>query len=168
MNKNIDPFPDTLTRSNTLGTPYVLTDKQEEWLRRWYPVENNAVLAQLMGVSCSTFIRMAKKRGIKKDMETYSKRMSEIQKRIVESERRRDRWGLPRRTTYHLREKKLTKKEIHRRWKAKKWGYIIIDARSEEGFQRHHTIYYDEHTRRNKKFEIYCIKAGFEIRYKDC
>ena len=160
----IDPFPGTLTRSTTLGTPYVLTDEQEAWLRRWYPVENNAVLAHMMGTSCQTFIRIAKKRGLKKHMEAYSKRMSEIQLKIVESERRRDRWGLPRRTTYHLPWKAYTKKEIRRRWNAKrKWGYIPGDKVEER-----YVIFYDENTRRNKKFETYCIKAGFEIKEKDC
>lgn len=164
----IDPFPGTLSRSTTLGTSYVLTDEQEAWLVKWYPIETNAILAQMMGVCCSTFIRMAKKHGLRKDMDAFRQRSRQIQLKIVESERRRDRWGLPRRTTYHIRAKKLTQKEITRRWKAKKWGYIIADARSEEGWRQRYIIYYDEHTRRNKKFEIYCIRAGFEIRKKDC
>lgn len=160
----IEPFPGKLTRSTQWGTPYVLTTEQETWLSKWYPIESNAVLAQMMGTSYQTLIRMAQKRGLKKDMDAFRQRSKEIQLKIVESERRRDRWGLPRRTTYHLRNKILTKKEIKRRWKAKQKGYIVMDARTEEGWRQRYTIYYDGDTQRNRKFETFCKKAGFEIK----
>ena len=165
---DIDPFPGTLMRDTVLGTPYLLTEEQEAWLCKWYPIESNAVIAKMMGTATLTIIRMAQRRGIKKDMEAFRQRSREIQLKIVESERRRDRWGLPRRTTYHLRNKLLTPKEIKRRWKAKQRGYIVADARSEEGWRQRYTIWYDEKTRRNKNFETYCKRAGFEIQKKDC
>ncbi len=164
----IDPFPGQMRRCAAWGTPYILTPEQEAWLRKWYPIEKNDVLALMMGVChYSTIIRLAHKLGLKKDRAAYAKRMSEVQLKLVESERRRGRWGLPRRTTYHLPTRILTKAEIRRRWNAKLRGYIIADARSEEGWWQRHTIYYDENTNRNKKFEIFCKKAGFEIKKKD-
>lgn len=163
----IDPFPGTLERSSSWGTPYVPTEEQAAWLCKWYPVCNNDVIAKMMGIGCSTVIRFAKRMGIVKDKGALSRRYSEIQKKIIESERRRDRWGLPRRTTYHLPHNNLTKREIIRRWKAKKkLGYIVVDARTEE-WNKRKVIYYDGNTSRSKKFEKYCRKAGFHIKEWD-
>lgn len=156
----IEPFPGKLTRSTQWGTPYVLTTEQEVWLRKYYPIEANATITKFLGIRLGTLKTLAKRHGITKDKEALSKILSENQKRLVESERRRERWGLPRKTTYHLPAKKYTKRELIRRWKAKKiWGYIPGDYVEER-----HVIFYDSQTKRNKKFETYCKKAGFEIK----
>lgn len=114
----------------------------------------------MLGIGLSTLKTLAHRLGLTKDKEELSKRLSEGQKRLVESERRRGRWGLPRKTTYHLPTKKYTNRELIRRWKAKMtWGYIPGDYVWER-----YILYYDSQTRRNKKFETYCKKAGFEIK----
>lgn len=162
----IDPFPGILSRSNSLGTPYVLTDDQAGWLRRFFPVESTEEIARMMGMHRSSVTRIARRLGIAKDREAYLRRLRDIQLRIVESERRRERWGLPRRTGYHLPTRAYTKKEISRRWNAKrKWGYIPGDKVEER-----YVIFYDGNTRRNKSFEHYCEKNGFTIKElkRDC
>lgn len=156
----IEPFPDTLLKSKALGTPYVLTEAQAEWLRRYYPDTSTHTLAALMGCSFQSVLRIAKRYGIAKDRQALRKCLSDIQHGIIRSERLRDKWCLPRRTTYYLPCKIYTKREIKRRWKAKKeWGYIPGDYITERFI-----LFYDKQTNRNKKFEANSIKAGFEIK----
>lgn len=156
----IEPFPDTLSKSKAIGTPYVLTEAQAEWLRTYYPNNPSKALSMLMGCSRRTTNNLAKRYGIFKDRVAYPKRLSDIQKKLVESERRRERWGLPRQTNLHLPSKIYTGRELMRRCNSKKkWGYIPGDYITERFI-----LFYDRHTNRNKKFEANSIKAGFEIK----
>lgn len=156
----IKPFPGKLTKSKALGTPYVLNESQIVWLRTYYPDTSTHPLAALMGCSYQCVVRIAKRHGIAKDRQALRKRLSDIQYKIVRSERLRDKWCLPRKTAYHLPCKIYTKREIRRRWKAiTKWGYIPSDYITERFI-----LFYDENTRRSKKFETYSKKAGFEIK----
>ena len=149
-----------MTKSKVLGTPYVLNESQAEWLRTYYPYKSTQPLASMMGCMYATVDRIAKRLGIAKDRQALCKRLSDIRHKIVRSERLRDKWCLPRKTTFHLPSRIYTKREIRRRWNAKqKWGYIPGDYVTERFI-----LFYDENTRRNKVFETYCRKAGFEIR----
>lgn len=160
----IDPFPGTLTKAKSLGTPYALTDEQRAWLAKWFPVVADKELAKAIGCAYMSVRRMAKKLGIAKDREVMRERFRETSKEIVESERRRDRWRLPRRTNFHLPFKKYTASQIARRRNAvHKYNYVLADDCSDEGGHRY-VIYYDENTQRDERFEYNSRRAGFEIK----
>ena len=58
--------------------------------------------------------------------------------------------------------KKYTANQTRRRLKAKKLGYILHPDKSDEGGHRY-TLYYDESTMRDEKFERASWRAGFQI-----
>ena len=61
------PFPGKLERRDDLnGGPYVMTDEQLAWFRKWFPVTENARVAAAMGVGQSFVHRIARKEGLKK------------------------------------------------------------------------------------------------------
>ena len=76
----IDPFPGTLTLqfvdrpfTTKLGKAgcqrvqaWVLTDEQKEWLRKWFPEEENSRLMAASGMSHSTLHRFARQFGLTK------------------------------------------------------------------------------------------------------
>ena len=160
----IDPFPGTLTRARTHGTPYTLTDEQRAWLEKYFPICGDKDIAKAMGCAFMSVRRMAKKLGIAKDRGVMRERFRETAKGIIESERRRDRWGLPRRTNYYLPCKKYTASQIRRRYVAvHKYNYILADDCSDEGGSRY-CIYFDENTSRNERFEYNSRRAGFDIK----
>lgn len=160
---NTPSFPGFLAKSGSLGTPYLLTDEQLDWFRQYRPTTSDHTIARLMGVSYQTVRRMAARLGIAKDRASLGARLRQIQLDIVQSERRRMKWGLQRRTTYHLPSVPYTRAQVIKRWRAhSQFGYILSDDCSDEGGSRY-VIYYDEHTRRNKVFERYAIKNGFSI-----
>ena len=162
--KHIDPFPGTLTRDHSIkGWAFVLTDEQQAWLRMYFPCRPDKPLSKMMGCSYMSLRRIASKLGIKKDREVLRERYSAEMKSLVARERRKDRWGLPRSTNYKLCHKPYTEKEIRRRHNAvSKWGYVLADDCS-EGSGNRYVIYYDQDTKRNKKFETYSKKNGFRI-----
>lgn len=59
--------------------------------------------------------------------------------------------------------KKYTSNQTRRRLKAKKLGYILHPDKSDEGGHRY-TLYYDESTMRDEKFEHASWRAGFEVK----
>lgn len=159
----IGPFPGTLQRAKTLGTPYTLTDEQRAWLEKYFPICGDKDLAKAMGCAYMSVRRIAHKLGLAKDRDAMMLRFSAIQKSIIESERRKERWCLERKTNIYIPRKKYTSQQIRRRWQAvKKFGYILADDYSEEGGHRY-VIYYNENTKRNKMFEKYSIKHGFRF-----
>ena len=161
---DIDPFPGELRKEKKLGTPYMLTDEQAEWLRRYFPVTADRIIQQMIGCSYMTVRRLAQRLGISKDRNAIHERYSQKMKEVVKSERRRDHWGLPRRTCLRLPFKKYTATEIRRRYKAvHKYNYILADDCSDEGGHRY-CIYYDENTTRNERFEYNSRSAGFKIK----
>ena len=48
------------------GGPYVLTEEQEAWFRRWFPTIENSRLARSMGISQNTLHVFARRFGLKK------------------------------------------------------------------------------------------------------
>lgn len=145
---DIDPFPSKLRREKKPGPPYALTDEQADWLRRYFPVIADRILCKMMGCSYLTLRRMAQRLGITKDRNAIRERYSQIMKEVIKSERRRDHWGLPRRTSLYLPYKKYTASQIKRRYVAvHKFNYILADDCSDEGGHRsahgngHHTAY---------------------------
>lgn len=61
VNKNLPPFPGTLTRRPDGYKQIVLTTEQEEWLKRWYPVTENPGLMKASGMTHATLHRYARK-----------------------------------------------------------------------------------------------------------
>ncbi len=168
MNQETDPFPGIIQRSKQHATPYILTDEQKEWLRRWFPVTPDHTLAKMMGVAYMTVRRMASKLGLSKDKAAYSERAKRAIRQIAESERRRARLCLPRRTRWNLPSKPYTPAQIRRRYHAiRKYGYVLAADCSEEGGHRF-VIYWDKDTRRSKTFEEYSEIQGFRFKeWKD-
>lgn len=159
----IEPFPGKLTKSKALGTPYVLNESQIHWLAEWFPVTEDRTLMKMMGCSYMSVRRLAEKHGIKKDRVAMRERFSQTMKNIIESERRRDRWGLPRNTSLMLAHKPYSSSQTAVRHRAIKQGYVLATDCSYEGGHRY-VIYYDENTKRNAKFEKTYRKHGFEIK----
>ena len=58
--------------------------------------------------------------------------------------------------------RRYTANQIGRRRKAVKLGYILHPDKSDEGGHRY-TLYYDESTQRDDKFERASWRAGFQI-----
>lgn len=58
---------------------------------------------------------------------------------------------------------RYTTSQISRRRKAVRLGYILHPDKSDEGGHRY-TLYYDESTQRDEKFERASWRAGFEVR----
>lgn len=159
----IDPFPGTLTRAKVLGTPFILTDEQKAWFERYFPVQSDKDIAKAMGCAYMSVRRMAKKMGLVKDKAAMGRRYSEIQKGVLENERRRERWGLDRRTNIYIPHKKYDHEQLRRRCVAvKRYGYILADDYTDEGGHRY-MIYFDQNTRRNKMFERYSKEHGFNF-----
>lgn len=99
--KRIDPFPEPLTmqlverpfitKTGAQGTQHVfawvLTPQQEDWMRRWFPEVENAVIMDATGMSFSTLHRFARQlhltksaagmRGIKKRQAAHIKKVCE-------------------------------------------------------------------------------------------
>lgn len=67
----VDPFPGVMTKQkvNKYGRAWVLTEEQEAWLRRWFPVVENPVLMAVSGMSHSTLHRFARSLGLTKSEE---------------------------------------------------------------------------------------------------
>lgn len=159
----MENFPGILTKSQTLGTPYILTDDQKAWLERYFPIQSDKDIAKAMGCAYMSVRRRAKKMGLVKDRVVMGQRYSKAQKDILESERKRVRWCLERRTKIYIPNKKYDHEQLRRRWYAvKKFGYILADDYSDDGGHRY-VIYYDQTTRRNKMFEKYSKKHGFKF-----
>lgn len=156
----MEKFPGKLTRSKTLGTPFTLSAEQAEWLRSNYPRESTIEIGKEMGCHRQTVVRLAHDLGLEKNRSLLSRRYSTQQKKIYDSERRRMRWGLPRRTTMKLKEKPYTRLQVQKRWKALTIGYVV-DADC-DGDNRY-KIYFNEKTKRSKFFERCAVRAGFTI-----
>lgn len=97
----IEPFPGELTlqwvdRPFTTKTgregsqhvkAYVLTEEQKEWMRRWFPEEENSRLMKMSGMSHSTLHRFARELGLTKsdtDIRRIKKRQARHIKRLCE------------------------------------------------------------------------------------
>lgn len=97
----IEPFPGELTlhgfdRPFTTKTgregcqhvkAYVLTDEQKEWMRRWFPEEENSRLMKMSGMSHSILHRFARELGLAKSdtgIRRIKKRQAAHIKRLCE------------------------------------------------------------------------------------
>ena len=158
----IAPFPSTIKRGGDNGTTIMLSREQEAWLRKYYPTELTQQLAFIMGIHRTTLARFANKLRLTKAPAYFQQKkakLGEMAKKLIHSERLRQKWCLPRQTKYNLPQKPFTRQEIMRRRRATERGYIVGDVASADRF----AIFFDEHTRRMATFERNCIKAGFKI-----
>lgn len=84
----IEPFPGKLgKRRKTHAMAYVLTQEQEAWLRKWFPLVENSRLSEASGMSHSTLHRFAREmhltkserglHGIKRRQAQHIKRLCE-------------------------------------------------------------------------------------------
>lgn len=62
-----------VVKNNVYCYAYVLTDEQDAWLRKWFPITPNEELVKAMGIGMSSFRRMIVRMGLKKDT-TYIKK----------------------------------------------------------------------------------------------
>ena len=77
-------------------------------------------------------------------------------------ERRRDIYGLERKTNLRLPMNKYTKRQVSHRYNALKRGYyVMLDC--SEGSGERYNIYYNEDTKRSQYFEQNLIKDGFKV-----
>ena len=158
------PLP--LVRGGSNGTTIMLTPEQEKWLRLYYPTELTTELAAMMGIHKVSLVRMARHRGLAKALTYYQHKnelLSQQAKEKIAAERRREHFGLPRHTHYHLPLRPFTQKEITRRNRALERGYILSPDLSESGGKRY-CIYYDDSTSRRLRFEANCKQVGFQIK----
>jgi len=158
----IPPFPSHIAYGGSNGTAIILSAEQVEWLRACYPTELNTVLASMMGIHRCTLARLVRRLGLTKASDYFTKKkktMSEKTKEIINSERRREYFGLSRHTKYHLPQKPYTKKELRRREKARLRGYLL----SPDLMKDRYTIFYSSETVRRPKFEANSRAEGFKI-----
>ena len=91
------------------------------------------------------------------------KRQGEKRKETIASERRRAKWGLPRKTNLScIVQVPYRRSQVCRRYNAQKYGYILASDCS-EGSGSRFTIYFDDNTQRSQQFERNCIKDGFKF-----
>ena len=67
---------------------FVLTQEQEAWLRKWYPIRENSLLMSSSGMSHSTLHRLARQLGLKKSkrgLEGIKKRQAAHIKEVCEA-----------------------------------------------------------------------------------
>lgn len=95
--------------------------------------------------------------------ERWKQQVGQRTKSRGETKRFRLRMGLPVSDNIKASLQPYTKTESARRYRALQLGYVLADDYSEQGGYRY-TIFYDEDTPRNKRFEENSIKAGFSIR----
>lgn len=179
----IEPFPGVLTKE-FVKRPYitrignngcqrvrawVLTDEQKEWLCRYYPEVENARLTKVSGIKASSLHRFARILGLKKSEKGMrcikrkaSAQRSELRKEMIRKERRRELFGLERKTKINLPIKPYTRSQSQHRYNALKRGYFVMQDCS-EGSGYRFIIYYDENTVRSLLFERNLQADGFKI-----
>lgn len=72
---SVPPFPGGKIPRQT-KRPYhevVLTAEQEEWLRKYFPTNRGDILRNMMGLNLTTFYRILRTLGIKKDQRTRAR-----------------------------------------------------------------------------------------------
>ena len=207
----------------------VLTDEQEKWLTKWFPITEGRRIAATMNISISKLYNFVRKLGLKKsnagmkaikrrqtkamvkannkngcydrkrghkpseatlegarrrwreyraglrehpfqtikreDPERYHALMikrSQNRRELIEKDKRRVVYGLPRKTKIRFAMKPYTRSQESHRYSALKRGYLL-DEDCSEGQPGRYTIYYDDETERNEEFERNCIADGFTI-----
>lgn len=81
------PFPGIATRATCSGQPFVLTDEQIEWLKKWFPTVENKRLSKASGMCEGVIHRLARKFGLKKSekgLHQIMMRQSKVCKRTCE------------------------------------------------------------------------------------
>lgn len=69
---SVAAFPKPLRRVGK-GGRITLTDEQAAWLRRYFPTNRTDILRDMMGVSLSTFYRLARQLGVEKTAATRAR-----------------------------------------------------------------------------------------------
>lgn len=90
------------------------------------------------------------------------KKLSKLRSEVIESERLREKWGLPRKTKLNIVQLPYRRSQIQRRYNAVRRGYILASDCS-EGSGYRYIIYYDDKTVRSEQFERNCIRDGFRF-----
>lgn len=99
-------FPGKVKKTNKeVVTEPELTDKQVEWLRKYYPTASVKELLSAMNVSLPALYKIRDKYGLKKDPEHIRKQKLEANKRMLESIRENGRISSPRPGSVHVRTK---------------------------------------------------------------
>jgi hypothetical protein len=99
-----------------------------------------------------------------KNPRLYRKKMDErsrIRKELIGKERWRSSIGLEQTTRMNLPQFNYTRKEVNRRFLAKRRGYILGDY--SERYGERFTLYFDKDTNRTELFEKNCMADGFKI-----
>lgn len=92
----------------------------------------------------------------------YIKKKTEQWKEIRDTDKRKRAYGLDPTTRFHIPTYVFDWRQKNYRYYARKRGYIMGDMHEEKG--ERYTFYYTPETRRGKRFEENCNKAGFTIR----
>lgn len=96
----------------------------------------------------------------------YENRMrqrGEQRKKLIEAEKRRIVYGLPRKTRLRMIVlKPYTRSQCDHRWNALKRGYWVYEDCGEQSGERYN-IYFDKDTRRSALFEANLRKDGFNV-----
>ena len=99
-----------------------------------------------------------------KNPRLYRKKMDErsrTRKELIGKDKWRVSVGLEQTTRINLPQFNYTKKEISRRFLAKRRGYILGDY--SERYGERFTLYFDKDTKRTELFEKNCMADGFKI-----
>lgn len=99
-----------------------------------------------------------------KNPRLYRKKMDErsrTRKELIGKDKLRSSIGLVQKTRIHLPQFNYTKKEVSRRYLAKRRGYILGDY--SERYGERFTLYFDKDTNRTELFEKNCMADGFKI-----
>lgn len=221
---SIPAMPDVLIRTGNYRT-IELSEKQEEWLKTYYPTTPNCILMEKSGLSHSTLHRHARRLSLAKKEEartellqwTYihktkpkcikegvyerfrnnarpehliewrrkaseegwtpilsvkekspkryaalMKKFSRERKELHRKEALRQKYGIERKTAFHIPDAPFTRKQTAFRYCMKQAGYILGDMREEMG--ERFVIYYDKDTERSKIKEQHAIEKGFRIK----
>ena len=98
-----------------------------------------------------------------KKYEAFMRKKSQDRKKRMAEEKKRIMLGLPRMTKMCIVERKYTRREIHRRYFALKYGYSVGYPFGNERMM----IFYNDETERHPLFEKNAIKDGFVIMPED-
>lgn len=184
----MEKFPGVLKKDRHR---WVLTEQQQAWLERWYPVTVNRELCQALGISKKSLWLIAEKLNLRKSAEGAFKirgeavarcwarlktenpeaykrkgtRHSTLLKNLYKKEVRRQMMGLTRETRWHVVMNCYTVSQRDHRYRAFKKGYLLPERRD---IENRYVIWWDEDTERSAMFERNLAKDGFTVeRYEE-
>ena len=159
------PFPGEMQKVTSRSHQYTLTDEQKKWLAETFPVTENRMIMQVMGISWPTLHKLAHELGLKKSdegMKAIMQRQRDNHKRINRHHKLLLMSGHKITRCTNLRQQPYTKRQIDLRRSALDRGYLL-DEDIREGSRGRYAIYYDGKTKRSERFEETCQRHGFRI-----